>query len=368
MPFIRYHIVVLLLLLGLGAVPAGAQVPYAASSPPAALPPTNVFTLPGQPSSSSYTATATDAWRYPGQLTNYTGSAGSAGAIPGPVPPGRKAYDGPLPKTQSDLPPGARDGMFQKLLFDATWLAAGGAGGLGMMDLDLKVALALPIPSRKSPLLIIPGFGVHYLDGPLTPDLPPQVFDAYTMFRWRHDMTDRLRIDLAVTPGVFSDFEQGTDDAIRVTGHGFGVYKWTKTTKIVLGATYLDRDDISVLPIAGVIWEPNRGYKFDLVFPHPKIYVRLFPNGPCNENEKDWLTLAGEFGEGVWAIERASGALDKATYRDWRLILGLEHESIGGLGYKLEIGYVFSRTMEYQSATPDFEPSSTLLMRAGFIF
>ena len=71
-----------------------------------------------------------------------------------------------------------RNGVFQRLLFDATWLAPGGADGLGNNDLQLQGIFALPCPTINSPLVITPGFAVHYLQGPQNADLPPRLYEA----------------------------------------------------------------------------------------------------------------------------------------------------------------------------------------------
>ena len=76
--------------------------------------------------------------------------------------------------TEPERPPGARSGMFQKLLVTGTWLAPGGGDNIGMSELELRSILALPIPSREYPLIITPGFGVHYIDGPTSSDVPPR--------------------------------------------------------------------------------------------------------------------------------------------------------------------------------------------------
>ena len=53
------------------------------------------------------------------------------------------------PPTEPQLPPGVRNGVFQKVLFDATWLAPGGADGLGIDDLQLQSIFALPCPNAQ---------------------------------------------------------------------------------------------------------------------------------------------------------------------------------------------------------------------------
>ncbi|MEN6450640.1 MAG: hypothetical protein ABFC96_09130, partial [Thermoguttaceae bacterium] len=79
------------------------------------------------------------------------------------------------PPERPMLPPGVRNGVFQKALLDYTWLAPGGADGLGTNDAQLQGIFALPCPTIDSPLVITPGFAVHCLDGPQNADLPPRL-------------------------------------------------------------------------------------------------------------------------------------------------------------------------------------------------
>ena len=121
--------------------------------------------------------------RSPGLLVSHPDSSSEILQAPGSQDP---AF-----AESSDLPDGARPGVFQKLIFDGTWLASGRASGFGMSDLSLKTVLGFPMPTRRSPLLITPGFGVHYLDGPVASDLPSQLYDAYTQFRWMSECSPR---------------------------------------------------------------------------------------------------------------------------------------------------------------------------------
>jgi len=267
-----------------------------------------------------------------------------------------------------DMPRDARPGMFQKLVFESAWLAGGKGDNLGITELELEAILAFPFPSRKSPLIVTPGLAVHYLHGPTSSDLPPRVYDAYAQFRWMHRLTPRLGIDLAVTPGVFSDFQQSTDEAIRIPGHGAAVWTWTPKLKLLLGAAYLDREDVSVLPIAGVIWQPHEDVKYELTFPRPRIARRVYFWGAHGEDVQDWIYVAGELGGGTWAIARASGANDVFNYRDYRLILGLQRRVLFGLDSRLEVAYIFGRKIQYLSSTPDIYPSGTVMVRGGLTY
>jgi hypothetical protein len=269
---------------------------------------------------------------------------------------------------QPRLPPGVRNGFFQKLLFESDWLAPGGSEGLGITDVQLQGIFALPCPRRDTPLVLTPGFGVHYLQGPPQPDLPPQLHEGYVDFRWLAQVTPQFGLDLAITPGIFSDFQQSSTNAFRLTGHAAAAWTWNETTKFVLGAAYLDRPDVEWIPIGGLIWTPTDDVKFDLVFPHPKISHRIRWFADSGDDVQHWAYVAGEFTGDAWAIRRTDGSNDLVVLSDYRLVLGIERKINEGLSSRLEIGYVFGRRVRYRSDTPDFHPTDTVMLRGGLSY
>jgi hypothetical protein len=297
---------------------------------------------------------------YPGQLVSHPDSSSEILQAPG-----GSAADVPAEPPKSDV----RPGMFQKLIFNGTWLAGGNnSRSFGQNDLEAKIILAVPCPTRDSPLVITPGFTVHYLDGPAGVDLPPQLFDAYTQFRWLSQVTPRLGLDLAITPGVFSDFQQGSGDSFRLTGHGAAAWTFNPTTKFVLGAAYLDLPEDSLIPIGGVIWTPNDDVIFNLIFPEPNISKRIHCLDNLNKDVETWVYIAGEFANDAWAIAHENGGNDRVVLRDSRVILGLQRKTRGGLTANVEVGYVFSRRIRFNSGVPDFFPEDTVLLRAGLMY
>lgn len=287
-------------------------------------------------------------------------------------PPGRG--DAPRPAgagtgEQPELPPGTRPGVFQKATLESTWLAPGrGAQDVGITDVEVKAVFGFPCPTRQSPLVVTPGWAVHLFDGPALGDLPPRVYDSYVQFRWLARPWPRLGIDLAVSPGWYSDLEQGSGEALRITGHGAGLYTCSQTVKLAFGVAYLDRRDVPLLPIGGLIWTPGEEIAFELVAPRPRI-ARRFDFLPAGGTGiEHWLYLAGEFGGGTWAIQRANGTNDVLTARDYRLLVGLERKAPGRLNSLVEAGYVFGRRFEYEQSTPDLRPDDTFLFRAGLSY
>ncbi len=296
----------------------------------------------------------------PGQLVSHPDSSAEILQAPGQNEP-------PL-ETESKLPPGVRNGFFQKVLFDGDWLAGGGSDGLGIEDLHLQGVFALPCPTRNSPLVMTPGFAVHFLQPPAAADLPPRIYDAVMQFRWLSQVTHALGLDLAVTPGVYSDFDQESSKAFRVSAHAAMAWTWTETAKLVLGAAYLDRPDVEAIPIGGLIWTPRNDWQFDLLFPEPKIAHRVAWTGQLGDDIQDWVYLRGEAAGDAWAIRRADGTADQVVLSDYRIIVGMERKVTGGVSSKFEVGYVFDRRIRYTSGTPDVWPASTVMVRGGLAY
>ena len=166
-------------------------------------------------------------------------------------------------------------GRLSEASFVNTYLPRLGGNGFGMYDVELTSVWGVPLPTKEAPLVITPGFATHWLDGPSGLDIPSQLHEVYTEFRWLPKIGDSFRADVAVQPGYYSDWDGSTTRAVRILGHGAGIYDWTPTFQIVLGVAYLDRPDIELLPIAGIIWKPDPDAEYRLVFPEPKISWRL---------------------------------------------------------------------------------------------
>ena len=249
-----------------------------------------------------------------------------------------------------------RPGVFQKAMFDAAWLPRFGENGFGMTDLQLQTVLGFPFPTRASPLLVSPAFGVHFLNGPAWLGLPPEVYDAYVDFRWLSHLTPQWGLNLAVTPGYFSDYREQNSGAVRITGHAIAAWTWTPTTTLVLGASYLNRTDVPALPVCGIMWKPNEDAKVDLVFPQPKISHRIYWNGACNPQVQDWVYVGGELGGGTWGVERSDGVSRGPVLSRRPRLRRYRAQSRPGRQFRLELGFVFARKIQFDNEGIDFVP------------
>ncbi len=286
-----------------------------------------------------------------------------APGLPATAPFGPSSSDGTSPPgTKSLLPPGTRPGMFQKLLFTNAYAPAFDDSSAGFNQIEIAVLLGLPFPERETPLLITPSYGVRFLDGPTTLDVPSRLHDAEVDFHHFRRIHERWIFDTAVTVGTYGDdAELGTSDSIRVSGRALGIYELSPEWKGIVGVVYLNRAGASIIPAAGLQYD-TPDVKYDLVFPRPRAAYRIWYDGGTPGMNERWVYVMAEFGGGIWAVERASGASDTLSYSDYRLLIGTERKIVGGLSRKFEFGYVFGREFEYDSG-PAVDLDDTLLVR-----
>ena len=258
-----------------------------------------------------------------------------------------------------------RNGFFQKLSITTTWLPTGNdPQDFGFTEIDAFASFALPFPITAWPLVITPGYNMHLLGGPQSPDLPARLHDTYFDFMWLPTFVNRYTLLLAVTPGYFSDFQSGDADAFRVTGKGLVIFDAIPDRlQLIGGVVYLGRDNLKILPVGGAIWTPTDYLRLELLFPKPKLAVCI----NAGVGFQDWIYTTAEYGGNTYSIQRSSGAQDKVTLQDYRILLGLERKLNGGTGYSVEGGFVFGRDVSYLSGG-GFDPGNTLLLRIGMVF
>jgi len=288
-----------------------------------------------------------------------------AGLIETTIPPATQIVTEP----QATLPPGTRDGVFQKIYLNGTWLPAieDEPDALGLSEVDFGVVFGFPMLRRDTPLLVTPQAGIHFLENAAALDLPSTLYDTAVEFRHlRKFGGGPWAMDVAATVGYYSDFEQSSSDALRVSGRGLAVYQSSPSAKWLLGVAYLNRAGASVLPVFGAILEPSPDLRVELLFPRPRVAWRT---AASVTNDQRWVYVGGEFGGGVWSVTRPStDDLDLVSYSDWRVLAGYERKVIGGLTRKIECGYVFNRELEFDEDSSETALDDTLFIRGGVTY
>lgn len=249
---------------------------------------------------------------------------------------------------------------WKKTIGTATWIAPS-SDGLGITSLDVRGSIEFP---NSQALWFVPRVAAHWLNGPTITDLPAQLYDISFEAVGALPIGERWIVQVAIAPSFYTDGDNTGSGAIRTPGRALTFWKYSDTLTFTAGVLYLDRDDVKAIPSAGLIWNPNENWKYELCAPRPRIAWRF----SHDDESARWVYLVGEFGGGTWAIRRASGLNDVATLSDYRLMLGYERKWLTGRSWLVEAGYVFSRTLEYTSKIGDADLPSTALVRLGITF
>lgn len=235
---------------------------------------------------------------------------------------------------------------------------------------DSVAAVTFAFPNflfTSQPLFFSPTFGIHLWDGPhsLPADLPPSAYSAFFDSQYSTDPNLQFGGEFGYRMGVYTDFDTFNKHSLRIQGLGLGRVRLTPTVTLKLGAMYINRNDIKILPAGGILWQPSPQARFDFFFPQPKLASYL----TTVNNREVWWYVAGEYGGGAWTIERADTTSDRIDINDIRVSLGLEWLGDTGFSGFGEVGYVFNRQVVYVADPSEtFDPGNTFMVRLGISF
>ncbi len=247
--------------------------------------------------------------------------------------------------------------------FAIRWLMP--VDGFGITDLELGSTDHRPRFSDKTRLNFDIPFAVHFIDEPQPLGLPSELYSAQIESRWVQPLDDLYGFDIAVTPGWFSDFDAGRNNGFRVSGHGMATMRVSETLQFALGAMYLGREDVRILPAGGVRWAITPDTRLDLLMPKPRISQRIRWHENDEKDERYIYAGFELFGGNSWAVTRPDDSYDTFTYRDFRFLVGFETRNPSITRSVLELGYVFARKLEFERSPETLHPGGTLLLRLG---
>jgi len=295
---------------------------------------------------------------YPGPIT---GDPWAGGMSPYAAPGMMYGVNGPQPHR-----------MGWRAKYDFTFLPSGDAEapGLGSLDIfafDLEKRYTTPIGGNWI-FQIAPQFNYRAFSGPDSsgggPALPGSAYRFGLDLVLQTPAVGGLSYEFAFNPSVGTDFRRAISrEGIMLDGRA--VMYWSTGPQVtwVLGAQYWDRVDDIIIPYAGVIWNPDQIWEFQLLFPKSRISVFLgTPMGVAT-----WMYATAEYHVEAYELQELPAADSRRTqFEDWRLLGGLKWDA-GWFESFAEAGYVFARDVEFSGAGGSkFDISSGFIGRVGF--
>lgn len=228
------------------------------------------------------------------------------------------------------------------------------------------------IPCRytpgQAPLYISPGANLYWWSGPYNHryHMPGSAFSAFVDFDMEPRFNEHFGLDCWFRIGAHSDFKKVRSECLRYQGRlAAEITVVPGVTRAVLGATYLDREHIKLLPVIGIIWTPNAATEWRLVFPNPKLATKI--QGLSTKSDW-WVYITGEYGGDSWSITSGSEKI-LTDYNDIRIGVGLEGYNVfNGAGtLKFEFGGVFAREL-YANKQEWCKPGNEIYITAKIAF
>lgn len=209
-----------------------------------------------------------------------------------------------------------------------------------------------------------PQAGLRLWEGPDLIDLPPTVY----RLGWNLELATGQRgpwsFQASFNPSINTDFDhQLTSDAWNLDAQASATYRVNPELMLVGGIFFWDRVDEILLPMGGVVWNPNDRWELRLTFPKARISYfvgNLF-------NEAHWLYGTAEYHVESYQISSPTIDVNQVQLQDIRVMLGLRSEGAFYTKF-IEAGAVLNRDVEFRNIVPDFTVDDGFIVRAGVRF
>jgi len=190
-------------------------------------------------------------------------------------------------------------------------------------------------------------------------ELPPVLYDLYLDIGWKAAIAPNWMIDLAISPGLSTDFRITPPDGFRLRGHALTMVDMLSNLRGVLGIWYPNWNSTKILPVAGFSWQATEATRVEAIFPQPRIVHTL----GCWCGTSWECSVGGEYGGGGWAFKDQVNERQTIDYTDFRVLAGIACNGPKGQAL-IQAGYVFSRELQYGNNTNfDFAPGNAWMVR-----
>lgn len=246
------------------------------------------------------------------------------------------------------------------------------ASDVGISSYDLSVQQPIYPVFGPPPPFINAGYSFTRIDAPASFGLPDSLHEYSLGMSWMRRINEAWRARVTLSTAFASDLDNTGTDAWQFRGGAFALYRPNEQWSYAAGVLATGRADLPVIPAVGLVWEPKRDVKVNLMMPNPRLSL-LFAETTARQH---WVYFGGGISGGTWAYQRGDGTNDLLSYGEWRLVAGWEFfppQPPGtfrpsGPRFNAEIGYSVGRNFEFDSHRPDLSLSNALLLRTSVSF
>lgn len=276
---------------------------------------------------------------------------------------------GPNPSIEKNLTESAGPAGWSRLSdlpisFGSEWLTDAQTG-LTTYDASFKFPI-LKLFGSPPPIVKSGWAFTDFSAGPRF-ELPRELYEYSVSVSQVYRLNDRWTVRSMLGVAMATDHFNRSSDAWQFRGGVFGIYQASEQWQWTVGAIALGRDDLPAVPALGAIWTPSPAIRWDLIPPDPK-FNWMFSETASRQN---WLYLGGGFDGTTWGYRTLGGENDRLTYGDLRLVAGWQSTPRGepgvpyvrGRKYNVEIGYVFSRDLEFNQEQTEISLDDAWLIR-----
>ena len=192
--------------------------------------------------------------------------------------------------------------------------------------------------------------GLHYslrnIDAPGEALLPTSLHRIAMDMRGSYRWSDKLTLNLMVSPGLSSDLEVITSSDIRVPVGLSANYHVSPRVTLMGGFMYVaGNSELPLLPVIGAMYRPSDQWSFALAFPRTGVAYK-----PSKETE---YYLGAEFSAGEYQLHDSALKADIISYRDFRAVVGTEWALLPSVELGVAAGYAFSRKFVFRDSSRD---------------
>ncbi len=219
----------------------------------------------------------------------------------------------------------------------------------------LSVASGKRFTFGRTMLSLRPQFQALFL-GETGLGLPDQIYGLTMDVQVEQPLSRKLSIQVAATPGLYTDWQNLSSEAFRVPARVFASYRSGPKLVLLGGVVYTAQPDLPIIPAVGAIWSPNDTWRFELIAPRPRVVYRW------NEAWQSYGLFS--FDSSTYAIE-TRGRDELFQYRDFRVALGAEYTSPNKVRWFSEVGAAFGRKLDLD-LSKDRNLEAGVFLRGGF--